>query len=609
MMDQSSIHDASASSSLGSIQSTNHPTLEEPLLSIHNIQGNILVGFNKDFQTLLFLEIVDAFLFKRWLKPWIPFVATTAEVLAFNRLFKQLRERRLGWPHTVKATWMNIAFSYKGLEKLVPKDVGMFKDQAFKDGLAARSASLGDPTDPNFEGCPDNWVIGGMPNEADVVMIFASDDCADLLAEVARVEASLYITDQGKSNRSGAQVIYKQHGAELPGPLYRHEHFGFRDGVSQPAIRGLISKDPDELLEPRRNPENTQSLPGQDLVWPGEFVFGYQGQDANKSVEEPGDHEVMEGPDWTRDGSFLVFRRLRQDVPAFHQFLLGVARKYGKGSNLEKGKALFGAKCVGRWTSGAPILSSPHQDNLDLGEDEMRNNDFEFKEDDQDGMICPFGAHIRKVYPRDDLEESIVQTHRMLRRGVPFGSPYPLSQDPNVKDSEERGLLFLAYQTSIEEQFEFVIKNLVNNPEASRSDAGYDPIIGQNGQSSGRERKFKFNFRGREEVITIEKEWVIPTGGGYFFAPSIQALEEKLGCCDLETQGTYLENPKLNDQGWKVTHPTLQIGSQRGDNKNMNNRIVELLDDPNEINYFITDIEQLHSKEKVIILLLYLHDN
>ena len=64
-------------------------------------------------------------------------------------------------------TWVNVAFSFRALT-LLADDATTFIDEAFKQGLAARSASLGDPTDPEDEGNPQNWVIGGPDNEADV---------------------------------------------------------------------------------------------------------------------------------------------------------------------------------------------------------------------------------------------------------------------------------------------------------------------------------------------------------------------------------------------------------------------------------------------------------
>lgn len=545
-----------------------HPAVpNEPVLAVKNIQGNIIGGFNKDHQTLLFLKIVNISHFKEWLSSLIPFIATAEEVLAFNRLFKEIRKRR-GESLTVQATWINLALSFNALKRL-KDDADDFTDQAFKEGLAARSHDLGDPLEANAEGNKHNWVVGGPNNEADVVLIIASDDRNDLFAEVARIEKSIYAarSADGKPTHSGVQIIYKQHGAVLPPPLKGHEHFGFLDGVSQPGLRGRLSHSANDVLTPRQNPENpNQGKPGQDLLWPGEFVFGYQGQNPEaESITIPGAVSDA-GPDWAKDGAFLVFRRLRQDVPGFHAFLDHTAQKFGIDSNL------FGAKTVGRWPSGAPILRSPNHDNPALADNDCANNNFEFRGDEGDakkpktpkplengqgeglcpkdnfpeakpdpkGLVCPFAGHIRKAYPRNDefdsaedgkseLNEVTTQTHRLLRRGIPFGDPYRSSDEPGFNDSGDRGLLFLAYQTSIVDQFEFVTKFWVNNPDFKEPGSGHDPILGQNNQDKNRERQFKFTVEkhGKPETheVTLHQDWVIPTGGGYFFSPSISTLK------------------------------------------------------------------------------------
>src|SRR6267142_1115091 len=155
----------------------------EEKLDVNNIQGNVVPGFNKDFQTLLVLEIdkkhVDDF--KRWLKTQVPFISTAAEVIAFNRLFKAIRSRRGTETKAVQSTWVNIAFSHAGIKKLAkPADLQPdFVDKAFVAGLDRRAEDdiLGDPIkNKKAEGNPKNWVIGG-PNSdpADVIFIVASD--------------------------------------------------------------------------------------------------------------------------------------------------------------------------------------------------------------------------------------------------------------------------------------------------------------------------------------------------------------------------------------------------------------------------------------------------
>lgn len=547
----------------------------EPVLDVGNIQGNILAGFSKDFQTLLFLQITSVEQFRQWLKELTPFVATTAEVLAFNRLFKEIRTRR-GDSRTVQATWMNLAISFHGLKKLKAEGFEKFTDPAFRKGLYERSKSLGDPI--HGEGSPATWVVGGSEeDEADVVLIFAADDRDDLFAEVERIEDSIYAarTPDGKPLRCGVQIIHKQQGAVLPQPLTGHEHFGFLDGVSQPGLRGRISQDPHDVFTPRQNPNDPdQGKPGQDLLWPGEFLFGYPGQDPTAkdfTVEGPNslhpDGKPV-APEWAKDGSYLVFRRLRQDVPGFHDFLKE------KGAELGLDPDLFGAKVVGRWQSGAPVMRAPQHDEPAIGGNDCINNFFEFHQEDgggaaavqapatktetasclcpadtppakpdDAGTTCPFAAHIRKAYPRNDegtlskkIGEPDTQTHRLLRRGIPFGPPFPPNPGPDLKDSGDRGLLFLCYQTSIEDQFEFVQTQWANNPdfkdkpEHGELRSGYDLIIGQNGDGD-RERTFVLPLAGPDgqvhrHMVKARKDWVIPTGGGYFFSPSISALKK-----------------------------------------------------------------------------------
>lgn len=524
--------------------------VDEPILNVKNIQGNIIPGFNKDFQALLFLKIEDGKEdnFRRWLEALVPYITTMEQVLSFRSLLKE--EKQAGKspkdPPEIKITWRNIAFSHSALEKLGAIQGVDFRDKAFTQGLTPERSSkeLGDPTGKDDEGNPQNWVVGGPGKEADVILIVASDDRNDLLREVECIENSLSALLKTNEERSGSIGLPTQYGTNLDG---RNEHFGFRDGISQPGLRAQVSNNPGDYLT---SGYKSQDNPGQDRLWPGEFVFGreYPRQDPNnKEAKGPwnslthtpddvkkGDQmlSVPAAPAWAEDGSFLVFRRLHQDVGAFHQFLHDTALKLSVDDpNLSN---LLGAKCVGRWASGAPILLAQQDDNPEFAKDD-KNNNFKFgkfklgEQDAEDlkGEVCPFAAHIRKVYPRDDVDESEMQTHRLLRRGIPYGERSKSLPTAPYSDTDDRGLLFLAYQTSIVNQFEFLQKR-ANNPIFRDQEVGHDPIIGQD-QSDERKRYFRVTFKNRNgeertERVPIEKEWVIPTGGGYFFAPSIQAL-------------------------------------------------------------------------------------
>ena len=519
---------------------------DEPLLKLKNIQGNIVAGFNKDFQTLLFLRIDDVPSFKAWLAGFARFVATAEEVIAFNRLFKRTRDRR-GYSGTVKASWINVAFTYAALAKLTD-DADDFADTSFRSGVVAQSGALGDPSSPEAEGHPDRWLVRDGEDGAHVLIIVAADTLADLQVEVGRVE-QLIFSPRG----SGASIVFKQEGRTQLGTLAGHEHFGFLDGVSQPGLRGRISRNSHDVLTPRQNPDDpNQGKPGQDLLWPGEFVFGYRGQSADRDVAEAGFDSLTDGagravvPRWAADGSYLVFRRLRQDVHGFHSFL------HDEAAALGLTPAGLGARLVGRWASGAPTMREPDADDPSLGGDDCANNHFEFLEatpptgqpsgsdqcsdatfpaspGDPGGDRCPFAAHIRKSYPRDDLREAETQTHRLLRRGIPFGPSSPSTPAVPVEDGVDRGLLFMAYMTSIVDQFEFVTKRWVNAPDFKAPNAGVDPIIGQaEGHGGDRRRTFQVRVGGAAHRLTAREDWVVPTGGGYFFAPSLHALREVL---------------------------------------------------------------------------------
>jgi Dyp-type peroxidase family len=613
------IREASAAKaiSVDSDDPAHHAVFDEPVLNVGNIQGSVLTGFNKSHRILLFLKVDTHKIsgFKEWLKSQIPFFATSDEVIAFTRLFKATRARR-GREGTVKSTWTNIAFSFAMLKHL-NGEADQFADEAFRQGLANRSADLGDPTEGRYSS--GNWLVGGPDNEADVMLMIEADDRADMLDEFSRIQESIdgLQSPAGGLVDTGIRILFKDEGANLPAPLTGHEHFGFLDGVSQPGLRGLLPHDKNDVLTLRQNPNKrdqpneegkiatAQGKPGQDLLYPGEFVFGYPRQNPKDDGRfdgpnaDPG-HNSLEGlpaddgdrgpagPKWAQDGSFLVYRRLRQDVGAFHRFLHDLAEKY-KVADPDNASAarLVGSRLVGRWPSGAPVMRVPDDENPALADDDCKNNNFEFQDKtdeipgpaqhpsdcvdddpripqsqgDPDGARCPFSGHIRKAYPRDDhakdegnpkkprtdpnFNESTTQTHRLLRRGLPYGPVSRSTPDAPMDDDIDRGLQFLAYQTSIHNQFEFVIRNWVNAidfKETLADGGGHDPVIGQN-SGDGRIRSFTLSFPdpdkpGSTKKVTVTTEeffkktgktdWVLPTAGGYFFTPSISALRHHL---------------------------------------------------------------------------------
>lgn len=501
-------------------------------LNLDNIQGNILGGFNKDFQTFLFLKFVNAAKGRAWLKEISDpdssvgvAQSSSTEVLKFNAQFKALRASGLAKPETtITAAWTNLALSFQGLKALNVKAADLQKfPLAFRQGMAARAVLIGDVGNS----APSAWITPFGSQDVHAVLQIAADDETALAARVND------ITSGAKFKAGVTQLSPVVQGRTREGVEAGHEHFGFKDGVSQPGIRGITTPD-----DPLGNPD--QGHPGQDLLWPGEFVLGYPTQIPKSPAggcgfnTNPGPPSKS-GPAWTSDGAYMVFRRLAQDVAAFDQHLTMLATQAGIH------KDLMGAKLVGRYKTGCPLeerhfqpqpftpsSTDPGITNPALANDDTLNLNFEFG-DDPNGATCPLAAHIRKAYPRDERtlpkacdSEPSTQTHRLLRRGIPFGAS--IGNRPGGQPSDPRGLLFFCYQTDLERQFEFVQSQWINNPKfppfPTGVTPGEDPIIAQSPIGS-------FQLDPNKPNISV-RHFVTTTGGEYFFAPSIDALQ-KLG--------------------------------------------------------------------------------
>ena len=482
--------------------------MKEAGLELDDIQGDILLGLQKNAEAFLFFRILEPPLFKRVLKQcFLHRITSTREVRRRTLLVR--RQRQSGLRRHEALYGLNLGFTRHGLTRLLGAGRPEV-DPAFERGADDRSTIelLDDPP-------LSDWLQGFVAGRIDGVFLVTGPD-----RRLVQFHAAELLRRFGAS----IKVVYSEVGNTRPGAQRGFEHFGYRDGISQPGIRSLTRR-----TRAATNPD--QGLPGQDLIWPGEFVFGYPGQDPNDAVE-PGPPPRMAAP-WLRNGSFMVFRRLEQKVPEFRKFVADSAGRLGMEPDL------LGARMFGRWKGGAPMELATLHDNPALGRDAMRNNDFDYG-DDPFQRRCPYAAHIRKAYPRDDAPggEAEAQRHRILRAGITFGPEVAANE---ATTAHSRGLMFVCYQTSIARQFEYIQRRHANDPDFVSSKVrpgsgapvmpGFDPIIGQAVREGARAMDEPFpNYPAgnRRTRLEMPHQFVVMTAAGYFFMPSMTALRTVL---------------------------------------------------------------------------------
>jgi len=374
----------------------------EPRLDVRDVQGNVLRGYGFPFAAYLWLKVGDAAAGRAWLGRLLPRV-TTAEP----------------WGAAKPATTINVAVTYAGLVALeVPAVLLDGFAQEFREGMAARAGELRDAGEDH----PEHWEQGFGTGDAGILVTVNAQEQAPLDALVAELTGELDGTPIAVMHIERAAV-----------PSGNREHFGFADGFAQPGVAGdgNVSKPGDG--KPERNGR------WQELAL-GEFILGYDDEDEQLPV-------APRGP-LGRNGTYMVYRKLHQDVAAFRRALRE------RSGAFPGGEEELAARIVGRWRDGTPLVLAPDGRDRERHHAPERINDFRY-ERDPDGTRCPLGAHVRRVNPRDALGWNATRSrrHRMIRRGMPYGPPAP---DGETDDGQERGLIFVSFCSSIRRQFEIV---------------------------------------------------------------------------------------------------------------------------------------------------------
>ncbi|MBB2910597.1 Dyp-type peroxidase family [Streptosporangium becharense] len=371
-------------------------------------------------------------------------------------------------------TWVSVALTYHGLRALgVPQESLETFAWEFRQGMAARATALGDVGDS----APEHWESPlGMP-DVHVVLVALAPDNARLQAAIDRARPAYHALP-------GVTAIWRQDCHALPTET---EPFGYRDGISHPAVEGSGIAGSNTLEAPLKA---------------GEFVLGYPDELGGVQNTQP---EVL-----GRNGSYAAFRKLHQRVGAFRRYLRDNATDPAD-------EELLAAKIMGRWRSGAPLALSPDRDDPGLDADPYRNS-FLYRQDDPAGFLTPGGSHIRRGNPRDAAVAGVPRLHRMIRRGTVYGPPLPdgVLED----DGADRGLMFAFIGAHLGRQFEFVQSEWMNDGVFFGAGDAADPIVG----SGDGPADFTIPRRPLRRRLLSLPRFVVTRGGEYCFLPSLSAL-------------------------------------------------------------------------------------
>lgn len=462
-------------------------------LELTDIQGNILHGYGFPRAAYRFFEIPDADSGRAFLDSLVDEVTNAKRWNTF----------------TEPTTATNVALTYSGLRALGVADTVLAAlPESFSEPIRERARRvLGDVGQSD----PRRWVQGlGTERSHVLVMVHGNEGVGaddEFSAAVELLET--------RAIEQGLTIVHEQDAEALDN---RREHFGWADGFGQPSIEGAGKS------------RAGQGVPQADgITWrdlkAGEFVHGYGDED----------DQIVSGPaaPLLRNGTYMVYRKLYQDVALFEAGLREDAVRYG--SNVPSNPPLevdhlielMAAKIVGRWRDGAAIELEPNRRPVRSLLDEAErdpDNDFRYFAEDFNGVICPRGAHIRRTNPRDALgwDGSLTRRHRIIRRGMPYGRA--LDSEHANDDGEDRGLIFICMNADFERQFEFIQSQWCNDGNAFGLGTEQDYLLGDKCGAG------KSTIPGDPPHILATKPNVVTTRGSeYLLMPGLRVLGKLAG--------------------------------------------------------------------------------
>ena len=458
-----------------------------PMLT--DLQGNILKhhGRTHAFHLFFVIEPGKEAMAKTWLKKFAGTKVTSG--------LKQLQDTDKH--HADKnfdgGLFYTVSLSKTGYNKLGVAD-GIIPDSpSFRKGMRSQKAVLADK--------PAEWETG-FKKKIDGLIIIADAQVSRLTAEknIMLVEiskfATIVVVQKGK-------ILRNKHRTGI-------EHFGYADGVSQPNYLAATPTQP--------NP-TPPTVPAQ---WDDDHALL-----KNVLVKDKG------GKTADSYGSYFVFRKLEQDVAAFKTKEEEISARFNAGAGVKDNAGtpnpeLAGAMVVGRFEDGSEVVNDSNERGIDNNTQKLKN-DFDYR-DDTAALKCPFHAHIRITNPRADVapapNHDFAKNVRLTRRGIPFNDigrdEFDLEHD---KPSGGVGLLFMCYNSRLEDQFEFIQSRWANKGDIGGHFVGQDPIIGQGPNTTDRKLPGQWNTASGLKSVKDFRDFVENKGGEYFFTPSISFLK------------------------------------------------------------------------------------
>lgn len=458
---------------------------------------------------------------------------------------------------------LNIGFTFLGLLALgVPTRTLRGMPDEFIDGMETRAALLGD--DPFLDKRDAVWRESRGDKRVHILLTLYAQmnehgtPCPELDRETAEIErlcersqgAVVLLGGVGPDNArwQDLSAVLRETGPDCWAPTNK-EHFGLSDGFGDPVFSGQFSGEAERLrvagggklaFDPKLRGY------GWEPLATGEFLLGHP----DEAQEIPGAAMPLS---FSRNGTFMAYRKLHEDVGAFHAYAEDQAKRYARMFEVPQEEAVdtIKAKLVGRWHDGVPLMAAPTYDawrkfNAELtaaraAEDKPKLAQIAIKftnftyAGDHAGSTCPMTSHLRRANPRDSLGptfdpktgrstdgSAIINRRRILRRGLPYGRYDPLAPH----EGREHGIIFMALCSSLFRQFEFVQQQWMQYGLDFNAGSDTCPVIGNHPKEDEPKLVIPVDPKAGKPPFICDRlpQLVEPRGGDYFFIPSMTAL-------------------------------------------------------------------------------------